>query len=249
MSKLQNKIALVTGGTTGIGRAAAELFHREGAHVFLTGRSEASVAEARTGLPQGIEVLASDTADLTAIDALVARVKERAGHLDVLFVNAGIAKFAPVADITPELFDQTFDINVRGAFFTVQRFLPLLRPGASVILNASAVTEIGMPTSSVYTASKAALASFAATLSADLREQGIRVNVISPGPISTPIYGKMGMAPEAVDGFAASILPRLLPGRFGEAEEVARTALFLASDDSSYVYGTNIKVDGGMTLA
>ena len=248
MKKLEGKVAVITGGTTGIGQAAARLFHAEGARVFITGRSDKTLAEAKKLLPADIVAIKSDASRLVDIDALAEALKLKAGHIDVLFINAGIAKFMPVEAITPEIFDEMFNINFRGAFFTVQKLLPLLGKGSSVVLTTSIAADLGMATSSVYGATKAALSSLARTLSNELASRGIRVNEVSPGPIETPIYEKMGMPIEQTAGFKDMMAGLVPVKRMGTADEVAKAALFLASDDSSYLLGAKIRIDGGMML-
>ena len=248
MKKLEGKVAVITGGTTGIGQAAARLFHAEGARVFITGRSDKTLAEAKKQLPAEIVAIKSDASRLEDIDALAEALKSKAGHIDVLFINAGIAKFMPVEAITPEIFDEMFNINFRGAFFTVQKLLPLLGKGSSVVLTTSIAADLGMATSSVYGATKAALSSLARTLSNELASRGIRVNEVSPGPIETPIYEKLGMPVEQTAGFKEMMAGMVPVKRMGTADEVAKAALFLASDDSSYLLGSKIRIDGGMML-
>lgn len=248
MKKLQDKVALITGGTTGIGQATAKLFHAEGARVFITGRNEKTLAEAKEHLPADVTAIRSDASNLADIDALAAELKEKAGHIDVLYVNAGIAKFMPFESITPEIFDEMFNTNVRGAYFTVQKLLPLMGEGSSVVLTTSIAADLGMATSSAYGATKAALSSFARTLSNELAPRGIRVNEVSPGPIETPIYDKLGMPDEQVAGFKGMMSELVPVKRFGSAEEVAKAALYLASDDSSYLLGAKIRIDGGFAL-
>lgn len=248
MKKLEGKVALITGGTTGIGGAAARLFHAEGARVFITGRSDKTLAEAKAQFPAEVTTIKSDASRLEDIDALAATLKAKAGHIDVLFINAGVAKFLPVEAITPETFDEMFNINFRGAFFTIQKLLPLLGKGSSVVLTTSVAADLGMATSSVYGATKAALSSLARTLSNELAPRGIRVNEVSPGPIETPIYEKMGMQAEQVAGFKGMMADLVPVKRMGSAEEVAKAALFLASDDSSYLLGSKIRIDGGFML-
>src|SRR5215510_2498020 len=244
MPKLQDKVALITGGTTGIGLATAKLFHAEGAKVFVTGRSEAGIAEARHALPREVEVLPSDAASLNEIQALARTLKTRAGRVDVLFVNAGIARFLPVENVTPQFFDEQFNVNVRGAYFTIQQILPLMSAGGSIVLTSSVAADIGMATTSVYAATKAALSSLARTLANELAPRGIRVNELSPGPIETPIFGKMGLSAEQVEGMKGLIPLK----RLGTADEVARDALFLAYDDSSFLVGSKVRIDGGLAL-
>lgn len=248
MSKLQDKVALITGGTTGIGLAAAKLFHAEGAKVFVTGRSETGIAEARKELPHDAEVLPSDAADLDDVQALARHLKQRIGRVDVLFVNAGIARFSPVESVTPRFFDELFNVNVRGAYFTIQQILPLMPTGGSIVLTSSVAADIGMATTSVYAATKAALSSLARTLANELAPRGIRVNEVSPGPIETPIFGKMGLSSEQVEGVKGGMKGMVPLKRLGTAEEVAQVALFLASADSSFVVGSKVRIDGGLAL-
>jgi len=242
--KLQDKVALITGGTTGIGLAAAKLFHAEGARVFVTGRSEAGIAEARKQLPTEVEVLPSDAADLDDVQALARTLKTRAGRIDVLFVNAGIARFLPIESVTPQAFDEQFGVNVRGAYFTIQQILPLMGSGGAIVLTTSVAADLGMASTSIYSATKAALSSLARTLANELAPRGIRVNEVSPGPIETPIFGKIGLTAEQVDGMSALVPLK----RLGTAEEVARAALFLASADSSFLLGAKVRIDGGLAL-
>lgn len=248
MRKLNGKVAVITGGTTGIGQAAARLFHDEGARVFITGRSDKTLAEASKQLPDGITAIRSDASNLKDIDELAATLKAKAGRIDVLYINAGIAKFLPFESITPEIFDEMFNINFRGAYFTIQKLLPLLGEGSSVVLTTSIAADLGMATSSVYGATKAALSSLARTLSNELAPRGIRVNEVSPGPIETPIYDKMGMPADQTAGFKGMMADMVPIKRMGTAGEVAKAALFLASDDSSYLLGSKVRIDGGFAL-
>ena len=247
MSKLNNQVAVITGGSTGIGLATAKTFLAEGAKVVITGRNQetldAAVAEVNNS---NLTAVQSDTSILADIDALAAQVKEKFGKIDVLFANAGIAWFAPIDQSDESFFDAHFNTNVKGLFFTIQKFLPITNDGAKIVLNASAVIHKGFENSSVYSATKGAVRSFARTLSAELAPRNIRVNVVSPGPIETPIYGKMGMTEEQLQGMAESFAAMVPLKRFGTSEEVAKTALFLASDDSSFVAGEEILVDGGI---
>lgn len=246
MSKLSGKIAVITGGNSGIGLATAKLFAAEGAQVVITGRRQAELDAAIKEIGHKAVGVQGDVSKLADLDKLYAEVKQKFGHIDVLFANAGIAELSPLSAVTEEHFDKHFNINVKGLLFTVQKALPLLKNGASVILNASIVQLKGMEAFSVYSATKAAVRSFARGWTNDLKGQKIRVNSISPGPIETPIYGKMGLPQEAVQQFGAAIATQVPLGRFGKAEEIAQTALFLASDDSSYITGVDLCVDGGM---
>jgi NAD(P)-dependent dehydrogenase (short-subunit alcohol dehydrogenase family) len=246
MGKLEGKVAVVTGGNSGIGLATAKEFAREGARVVITGRDTRALAEAAREIGGEVLALRSDSSSLADLDELFAAVKDRFGRVDVLFVNAGVGKFAPLGETTEELFDQIIDINLKGAYFTVQKALPLLNDGASVVLNASVVAHVGFPNSSVYSASKAALLSLARTLSAELIGRGIRVNAVSPGPVETPIFGKMGLPPESVDETKRGFSEHVPLGRMGRPEEIAKAVLFLASSDSSFLVGTEIVADGGV---
>lgn len=248
MKKLEGKIALITGGTTGIGQAAARLFHDEGARVFVTGRSEQTLAEAKASLPDGITTIRSDASSLEDIDELAATLKEKAGRIDVLYVNAGIAKFMPFDSITPDIYDEMFATNLRGAYFTIQKLLPLLGDGSSIVLTTSIAADLGMPNTSVYSATKAALSSLARTLSNELAPRGIRVNEVSPGMVETPIYSKLGMPADQLSGFKGTMMDMVPAKRIAAADEVARAALYLASDDSSYLLGSKIRIDGGFSL-
>lgn len=247
MGKLEGKVAVITGGNSGIGLATAKEFKEQGAQVVITGRDQQTLDEAKREIGGGVLAVRSDTSSLTEIDKLFAAVKEKFGYIDVLFVNAGVGKFAPVEAVTEELFDSIMDINFKGAYFTIQKALPMLTDNASIILNASINAYIGMPNSSVYAASKAALITLARTLSAELVGRGIRVNVVSPGPVATPILGRMGMPPEVLEETAKSIQAQVPMKRFGRPEEIAKTVLFLASSDSSFLLGTEIVADGGMS--
>ncbi|MET0647498.1 MAG: SDR family oxidoreductase [Pyrinomonadaceae bacterium] len=245
--KLEGKVAIVTGGNSGIGLATAKEFSREGARVVITGRDARTLAEAAREIGGEVLALRSDSSSLADIDELFAAVKGKYGRVDVLFVNAGVGKFAPVEETDEELFDQIMDINFKGAYFTIKKALPLLADGASVVLNASVVAHVGLPNSSVYSASKAALLSLARTLSADLIGRGIRVNAVSPGPVETPIFGRMGLPPETRDETLKGLREQVPLGRFGRPEEIARTVVFLASSDSSFLVGAEIVADGGVT--
>lgn len=247
MGKLEGKVAVVTGGNSGIGLATAKEFKREGARVVITGRDAHTLAEAAREIGGDVLALRSDASSLADTDELFAAVRERYGRVDVLFVNAGVGKFASVEETDEELFDQIMDINFKGAYFTVKKALPLLSDGASVVLNTSVVAHVGFPGASVYSASKAALLSLVRTLSADLVGRGIRVNAVSPGPVETPIFGKMGLTPEAKDETMNGFREQVPLKRFGRPEEIAKAVLFLASPDSSFLVGTEIVADGGVS--
>lgn len=247
MTKLNNKVAVITGGSTGIGLASAKTFLAEGAKVIITGRTQetldAAVAEIND---DNLTAIQSDTSKLGDIDNLVAQVKEKFGKVDVLFANAGIAWFAPINQVDEAFFDAHFNTNVKGLFFTIQKLLPIFNDGGSIVLNASAVVHKGFENGSVYSATKGAVRNLARTISSDLAPRGIRVNVVSPGPIETPIYSKMGMSEEQLAGMAEGFAAMVPMKRFGASDEVAKAVLFLASDDSSYVLGEEILVDGGI---
>jgi len=247
MGKLEGKVAVVTGGNSGIGLATAKEFKEQGARVVITGRDQQTLDDAKRVLGDGVEAVRSDTSNLTDIDRLFAVVKEKFGKIDVLFVNAGVGKFVPLESVTEDLFDSIMDINFKGAYFTIQKALPLLSDNASIVLNASINAYIGMPNSSVYAASKAALITLARTLSAELVDRGIRVNVVSPGPVTTPIFGRLGMDEDSLDEILRNVKTLVPMKRFGRPEEIAKTVLFLASDDSSFLLGTEIVADGGMS--
>ncbi len=244
MAKLDGKIALITGGTTGIGAATAKLFQAEGATVIVTGSNPKTIETARGELA-GIEVIASDQGDTGAAKGLVDQVVARHGRIDVLFVNAGIAHFAPLEAVDEAFFDKQFNINVRGAYFVVKHVAPAMPDGGAIILTSSTAGSQGAPAMSVYAATKAAVRSFGRTLAAELGPRNIRVNIVSPGPIETPIFGKTGMSQEQLDGFLEGAKGQIPLGRIGQPDEVARTVLFLAAD-ASFVTGGEIFVGGGM---
>ena len=246
MKSLEGKVAVITGGSSGIGLATAKLFQQAGAKIAISGRNQKALDDAVQELGREALAVRSDVSKIQDVEALFAAVSSKLGRIDVLFANAGIAKFAPVNEVSEALYDETFDINVKGVFFTVQKAIPFLNDKASIILNTSVVNQAGLPATSVYAASKAAVRSLARTLASELAGRGIRVNVVSPGPISTPIFGKMGLPKEAVDAFAANIVSQIPLKRFGQPEEVAQTALFLASSASSYITGVELNVDGGL---
>lgn len=248
MGKLNGKVAVVTGGGSGIGFAAARAFVEEGARVVISGRSEEALVRAASELgPEAVAVRA-DVTNLADLERLFATVKERFGGLDVLFVNAGVVQAAPIQNVSEQVFDEILDINFKGAFFTIQQALPLLNNGGSIILNGSVNAHVGFAGVSVYSASKAALHSLARTLTPELVGRGIRINTLNIGPVATGILAKTGMSEEAISGFAQALSARVPFGRFGRPEEIARAAVFLASDESSFVAGSEITTDGGLTV-
>lgn len=244
--KLQNKIAVVTGGNSGIGFATAQEFKAQGARVVIIGRNAEAVKKAAQEIGGDTLGVTADVSRVADIDRAFQEIREKLGRVDVLFVNAGVAKFVPLSDTDEAVFDEMTDANFKGAYFTVQRALPLLSEGASVIFTSTTAVHFGMPGASVYAAGKAALNSLAKTLAIELAPKKIRVNVVSPGPIATPIFEKMGMEKEARDAMAAGIGAQVPLGRFGESAEIAKAVAYLASDDSAFVTGTEILADGGM---
>ncbi len=244
--KLQNKIAVITGGNSGIGLATAQEFKAEGARVIIIGRNADAVAKAAREIGGDTLGVTADVSRVADIDRAFQTIREKAGRVDVLFVNAGVGKFAPLAESNESLFDEMTDANFKGAYFTVQRALPLLSEGASVIFTSTTAVHFGMPGASIYAAGKAALNSLAKTLAIELASKKIRVNVVSPGPIETPIFGKMGLPKEALDQMAAGIVGQVPLGRIGQADEIAKAVTYLASAESGFVSGTELLVDGGM---
>ena len=243
--KFEGKVAVITGGNSGIGLATAKRFVAEGAYVFITGRRQAQLDTAVKEIGKNVTGIQGDVAKLADLDRLYDAVKAKTGRIDILFANAGVAALAPLGEITEEQFDRMFDINVKGLLFTVQKALPLIPVGGAIILNASIVASKGNPASSVYSATKAAVRSFARTWTMDLKERKIRVNALSPGPINTPAYDRLAQSGPAGQQMLASTVNRVPMGRFGTPDEIARAAVFLASDDSSFVTGTELFVDGG----
>ncbi len=245
MGRLEGKVAVVTGGNSGIGLATAKRFQQEGARVVISGRSKKTLDEAVRTIGNGVLSIQADVSSLADLDRLYKEVSNKLGKIDVLFVNAGVAKFAPLAETSESTYDEQFDINVKGAYFTIQKAIPLLNDGASIILNTSVADIKGNEGMSAYSATKAALRSLARTAAAELVARGIRVNAVAPGPIVTPIFEKTGLPKESVDEIAKQIIEKVPMKRFGQPEEVAATVAFLASEDASYITGVEINVDGG----
>ncbi|WP_427874900.1 SDR family oxidoreductase [Flavobacterium sp. MMS24-S5] len=246
MKSLENKVAIVTGGNSGIGYAAAADFVSKGAKVIVTGRNKEALAKAETELK--VTGIVADQSDLKSIDNLVDEVKAKFGKVDILFLNAGIAAFAPLDSASEDHYDSIMNVNVKGVYFTVQKVLPILNDGGSIIFNTSVNAHVGMPNSSVYAASKAAVLSLNKVFAVELASRKIRVNAVSPGPIETPLYGKVGLEKEEVEGLGAALGEKILLKRFGQAAEVAKTVSFLASDDASFITGSEIVVDGGLIV-
>jgi NAD(P)-dependent dehydrogenase (short-subunit alcohol dehydrogenase family) len=246
MGRLQNKTAVVTGGNSGIGFDTAKLLASEGAKVVITGRDEKALEKAAKEI--GASDIQADQGNIKDINVLAKQVEKELGRVDILFLNAGVTEFMPAENFTEEAYDRIMDVNLKGTFFTVQKLLPLINDRGSIVFNASVSASSGMPSSSVYAASKAAVLSFSRVLAAELAPRGIRVNSISPGPVVTPIFSKLGMSGEQFEEFQQSIAKSVLLGRFGSVEEIARTVLFLVSDDAGYINGAEIIVDGGLSV-
>jgi NAD(P)-dependent dehydrogenase (short-subunit alcohol dehydrogenase family) len=246
--KLNGKIAVITGGSSGIGLATAKIFVQEGAYVFITGRRQAELNKAKAEIGKDVTAVQGDVANLSDLDKLYATVKSEKGALDIVVANAGIVEMVTTKDVTPEHYDKTFNVNARGSFFTVQKALPLLRDGGSIVLVASGVHQKGLPFYVTYAATKAAMRSFVRSWAADFKDRGIRVNTLSPGPIDTPIIeGQFGGSKEQADAMKKQFAQMVPLGRIGRAEEMASAILFLASDDSSYSTGIDLPADGGLT--
>ena len=247
VGKLDGKIAVVTGGSSGIGLAAAKAFVDEGAYVFIVGRRQAELDKAKAAIGRNVSTVQADVAKLVDLDRLYARVKAEKGGVDIVVASAGFVEIAPMAAVTPEHFDKTFGINARGAFFTVQKAAPLMRDGGSVVLVSSGAHLKGIPMYVTYSATKAALRSFARSMAAELKDRRIRVNTLSPGAIDTPIIDSQFKTKEEADGLREMFKQTTPLGRIGRAEEMAKAILFLASDDSSYTTGADLVADGGFT--
>lgn len=246
MARLTGKTALITGGTTGIGFATAQRFIDEGARVAITGQDAARVADAAARLGSNAIGICADVVSAAEMEYVAAQLRMKFSGLDIIFANAGIAKPMPFSDVDDTNIDDQLNVNFKGVVYTVQKMLPLLRNPSSIILTSTAMIEQGLAGMSIYTATKAAVRSLARTLSAELVGKGIRVNVISPGLIETPIYGKLGLPEAAVQEWAGQLLTKIAKGRLGQPDEIAQAAVFLASDESSYMLGENILIDGGM---
>src|SRR6266513_4355492 len=243
--KLEGKVALITGGNSGIGLATAKQFVNEGAYVFVTGRREAELAAAKKQIGKNVTAIQGDVSNLHDLDRLFAQITKEKGKIDVVFANAGVARYAPLGAITEGFFDSIFDINVKGVLFTVQKSLSLLRDGGSIILNASIVASKGLSSNSVYSATKAAVRSFARTWTTDLKDRRIRVNAVSPGPIETPGLKDLADSTGAGEQRLQMLANSTPLGRLGTPDEIAKAVVFLASDDSSYITGIELFVDGG----
>jgi NAD(P)-dependent dehydrogenase (short-subunit alcohol dehydrogenase family) len=246
MKRLQGKVAVITGGSSGIGLASAKRLAEEGAKVVISGRNQKTLDDAVKFIGNGVLAVKSDTSKVADTEKLLKEVAQKFGKIDVLFVNAGIAKFAPLTDSSENFFDEQFNTNVKGAYYTIQKAIPHLNDNASVILNTSIVSTKGQANTSVYSSTKAALRSIARTAATELVGRGIRVNAVAPGPIETPIFEKTGLPKEAIDEFAKEVMQRVPMKRFGKPEEVAGAVAFLASSDASYITGVELNVDGGM---
>jgi NAD(P)-dependent dehydrogenase (short-subunit alcohol dehydrogenase family) len=247
MSKLQGKVAVITGGSSGIGLATAKRFVEEGAYVFITGRRQSELDKATIAIGKNVTAVQGDVANLADLDKLYAAVKSEKGALDIVVANAGVGEMIPTAQVTPEHYDKTFNVNARGTFFTVQKALPLLRNGGSIVLVGSGVHTKGFPFYVTYAATKAAIRSFARSWAADFKDRGIRVNTLSPGPVDTPIIDGQFKSKEEAEGMKIQFAQMVPLGRLGRAEEMASAILFLATDDSSYSTGIDLVADGGLT--
>jgi len=247
MKRLEGKVAVVTGGNSGIGLATARRLQEEGARVAIAGRNKKTLDEAVKTIGNGVVAVQADVSVAKDLDRLYATVSQKLGKIDILFANAGIYKFAPLAATSEDLYDELFDINTRGVYFTIQKAVPLLNDGASIIVNTSVAGEIGLPNGTVYAATKSALRSFTRSIAAELVDRGIRVNAVSPGPIETPAgFARAGLSKEAIDEMVKNIVNQVPMKRIGKPEEIAGAVAFLASQDASFITGAEITVDGGL---
>jgi NAD(P)-dependent dehydrogenase (short-subunit alcohol dehydrogenase family) len=246
MNRLKDKRALITGGSSGIGLETARLFLSEGARLAITGKNPATLEAARRELQSDVVIIPSDASEVAAQKTVAETLRQAFGGLDVLFLNAGVAELKPMEHWDEPAFDRSFATNVKGPYFLVQALLPIFANPASIVLNASVNAHIGMPGTTVYGATKAALLSLTRTLSGELISRGIRVNAVSPGPISTPLYGKLGLSEADLKTVAASVLSQVPAGRFGDPKEIAHAVVFLASDESAFTVGSELMIDGGM---
>jgi NAD(P)-dependent dehydrogenase (short-subunit alcohol dehydrogenase family) len=245
--RFANKVALVIGGNSGIGRATARAYAEEGAQVVITGRDPATLAEAAQEIGTGTLAIRSDVTDLASVDAAIGQIRQRHGRIDVLFVNAGIGTFAPIPEVTPALWDQVHDVNLRGCFFAAQKALPLMGRGGSIVFTGSVGSMLAAPGNVVYAAAKAGLRAVTRIFAVELVAQGIRVNMVSPGPTETPIINRnVGMDAQAVDALRQMMIANTPMRRMGEPGEIARTVLFLSSDEASFITGVDLFVDGGV---
>jgi len=247
MKRLEGKVAVVTGGNSGIGLATAKRFHEEGARVAISGRNQKTLDEAVKAIGKDVIAVQADVSIAKDLDRLYATVSQKLGKIDILFANAGIYKFAPLTATTEVLYDELFDINARGVYFTIQKALPLLNDGASIIINTSVAGEIGVANGTVYAATKSALRSFTRSIAAELVDRGIRVNAVSPGPIETPAgFARTGLPKEQIDQFIQDVVAKVPMKRMGQPSEIASAVAFLASSDASFMTGAEITVDGGL---